>query len=999
MTNYYFLPHLFVRTASVPVDTEQFYGEIMQVFYDESFQTALKLSSPSLFVSIKALERGEVKKEKDKQKTLYALTKYALRYCSRPTPFGLFAGISSARWDSETNLVRSVGFRTYCRLDIGFLSELADKLSALPEIESYLVFRPNSSIYAFSGEYRYYEYQIENGQRKYKITAIEADEILDEILSICKKGITKKELEDYLLNQGFTIDEIRDYLSELIETRFLVSELEPNLTGEDFFYRIIRVIDRVANESGSPLLYAVKSNLEELHNELNLANGLNMESLLKLENLIGRLPVTYSKKLHVDKFDEWSRCSLSIKIQEELFYALRVMKRLNKRSSLPNVEDFKRRFERRFGEQEVPLLLALDSDVGVGFGGYGTVALPLIDSVNFDINRAEEVHISSSQKVLLDWLIKNEGREQVLRLESFWQPVPEEELNLCPTISIGFRLLSESMMYLENVGGQSGANIIARFAGGDSSIEEALSEIHDQEKSENPDVIFAEVVHLPESHLGNVMRRPSFRPNEIAFLAGAGVSAEHQIDLADITIKLIGETLILTDSKSGQRIIPRLGSAFNYLMGSIPAFEFLCSVQNDGYETALGFNWGVLEELFIAFPRVTVKNVVVSPAQWVWKERQLKKVNSVNKLKSLILESAIPRYFVFAQGDQELLVDAQNEWLLEVLLNEILGKEKVVLKEFLHNDQNPVKDLNNLPLAHQFVSTLVRKGELFKPYPTLNSDIPVKRFFSPGSEWIYFKIYGGYRSLENILMDIEKDILRFCQSGVLDKWFFIRYEDPDPHLRVRVRLCELSGFSEVLRHFASLLDQARYEGKLSSWCLDSYERELERFGKTSIDQVESFFQLDSQMVCQMLKSVETEEDRNLEVIRIIDLYLNAAGLGLDARQKFIEEMRDQFMEELGGKELLKPQIDRQYREWKSLIFERLEMNTNENSGKTLIVEILNKIKAKLTTAEWSRVLGSFLHLHINRSLPLNQRRQELVIYDFLAKYYTTVIAIRKNTTT
>ena len=78
----------------------------------------------------------------------------------------------------------------------------------------------------------------------------------------------------------------------------------------------------------------------------------------------------------------------------------------------------------------------------------------------------------------------------------------------------------------------------------------------------------------------------------------------------------------------------------------------------------------------------------------------------------------------------------------------------------------------------------------------------VKRIFIPCDEWVYYKIYSGSRMADIILTDIIKPISRrFLSADIIDKWFFIRYSDPDPHLRVRFHYSNAYSINNIITEF------------------------------------------------------------------------------------------------------------------------------------------------------------------------------------------------------
>ena len=63
----------------------------------------------------------------------------------------------------------------------------------------------------------------------------------------------------------------------------------------------------------------------------------------------------------------------------------------------------------------------------------------------------------------------------------------------------------------------------------------------------------------------------------------------------------------------------------------------------------------------------------------------------------------------------------------------------------------------------------------------------IKRKFVPGEEWVFLKIYGGPKLLERLLVDEIFPLLEdMVSEKYIHQYFFIRYADPDYHLRLRI---------------------------------------------------------------------------------------------------------------------------------------------------------------------------------------------------------------------
>jgi hypothetical protein len=57
-------------------------------------------------------------------------------------------------------------------------------------------------------------------------------------------------------------------------------------------------------------------------------------------------------------------------------------------------------------------------------------------------------------------------------------------------------------------------------------------------KNISSDKILAEIVHIPESRTGNILRRPILRDYEIAYLSNSGVSRDYTLDINDLMVSI-----------------------------------------------------------------------------------------------------------------------------------------------------------------------------------------------------------------------------------------------------------------------------------------------------------------------------------------------------------------------------------------------------------------------------------------------------------------------------
>lgn len=293
-----------------------------------------------------------------------------------------------------------------------------------------------------------------------------------------------------------------------------------------------------------------------------------------------------------------------------------------------------------------------------------------------------------------------------------------------------------------------------------------------------------------------------------------------------------------------------------------------------------------------------------------------------------------------------------------------------------------------------------------------------KRLYVLGDEWIYLKIYSGYKSVEDAFVNnISKLVIQFTAEGLVDKWFFIRYIDSDYHIRLRLHLLSEDGLKEVLLRLKELLLPLMENGTVKKVLYDTYEREVERYGYSSIDNSETIFYYGSEAIVQILSLLQCEQEALVEQIKwqltlkIMDNLLDGFNLDLHDKFNFSKAMKNAYFEEFKfDNSHGKLQMKEKYRKHKKAVEEILLKNNRENNSELFaslffIVEKMTKkieviSKLILSTSETNNkqlydFLASHLHMIVNRMFRTNQRLYEMVLYDFLYNHYRSEIARTK----
>lgn len=280
------------------------------------------------------------------------------------------------------------------------------------------------------------------------------------------------------------------------------------------------------------------------------------------------------------------------------------------------------------------------------------------------------------------------------------------------------------------------------------------------------------------------------------------------------------------------------------------------------------------------------------------------------------------------------------------------------------------------------------------------------RSFIPGSEWAYFKIYTGTKSADHILISMLPLLESMKNEGVIDRFFFIRYNDPNFHLRLRLHLCQNKNFTKLLSILFDYLENNFVKGLVWDVQWGTYNREVERYGKGYINIVESIFCIDSDVIIRILSLLNKNGDeaqRWLVALLLIDDLLSIANYDITSKSLLLKELSNSFTQEFGYTNYTyKKRLDSRYRDNKDVIFNVLN-NRQENPiqaytnyfqlRSTLLSPFVKRIVENYDNEiSLDSLFKSIVHMTMNRLFLSDNRLHEMVIYDFLSRYYTSTIA-------
>jgi lantibiotic biosynthesis protein len=1045
---------------------------LVVLFERPDVKEALYVASPGLHDRLGAWQR-EPDSEHGRQLEL-TLLRYVLRMATRATPFGLFSGVGSGALGRETRLeVPPLSQQTRrSRIDNDVLFELAGALARDSGQRRSLTFRPNSSLYPVAGRLRYAEARRGEAGREYHLVSVEPSSHLEASLERARGGARLGELAAALVaaDPEISSEEADEFISALADAQLIVPDLGVRVTGEEPIDAFLQQLAQTELKGIYERLAQVKAALGALDAS---GPGVATAGHAAISEALSGLavPIDPSKLVQVDLVRPPGDNRLGQSVVRAVLTAVESLRRITPAGADP-LGDWKAAYRERYEQRIVPLAEVLDEETGIGCAGRNRVNrdAPLLAGLPFPAERGTsspewsardrlllgkviQAASTGDQEIILDDTdIKALAASEPARLPDAWSSVVRVAAASSEAVDQG-----EFSVLVQAASGPSGAQVLGRFCHASTDIDRQVRQHLAAEEEQRPEAIFAEIAHLSEGRIGNILCRPVLREYEIVFLGQSGAAPDRQIPFADLDVQLVGDRVVLRSRRLGREIVPRLTSAHNVLAGGLGPYRFLCMLQGQGVNSVF-WTWGGLQAAAF-LPRVRVGRAVFCRAQWRLTQSEIQPLQRALQkalrsgsgvdchaaVQELRTRRRLPRMVVVAEGDNELTIDLDNALCCMVFADTLAGRsDAVIVEQFPAPERLCVRGPGGR-FTHELVLSFARKrATAAKPAQVASSTAeaalartdlaaapgalmarppvaPVARSLTLGSGCMYLKLYVGAATAERILTElVAPQAAAAIARGDASHWFFIRYSDPQHHLRLRF-------FGDPARLAANLLPAMecaahpfRQQGAVWRMQLDTYERELERYGgPAGIELLERIFWIDSEATLELLCGAEEglgDDVRWLVALRGADQLLGDLGLPEPRRLDLYTRIQEELDREHGTGAQFHKQLGIRYRSRQADI-ERLLASSDSSSIRLgdetleravailmrrsirlapLLVELQASDAAGSLQPGLDAMRWSLVHMHLNRLLKSAQRSQELVLCSYLRRYHAGLFARREQ---
>ncbi|SCX33559.1 lantibiotic dehydratase [Mycolicibacterium fluoranthenivorans] len=980
---------------------------------------ALHLASPGL---MRRVADGD-----PDDRVIASVTAYLARMCTRSTPFGLFAGCALGTVGDATSLAVDGpdGITRHTRPDTEVLATLVERLLADPATQQAMTVEPNSSRYHAAGSLRLIESRVRDGRRAHHLVAIEDDAPLRCALEVATGGARVAAVVDAVAaHTGAAPAQARDYVAALIDAKVLTPVAEPAVTGAEPLGHVLSWLGDADFAPTAEALQRVSDELARL-DAAGIGNAPEEYAVVTAELLRLAGDGDEARAVQVDLHRNGAGLTLGPEVIRLLTDGVALLHRVSAGGEHPAMARFKTEFAARYEDREVPLMEALDEEMGIGFDRSMHPAAddsPLLRGMDLGGVAVDGV-FTARDAALLDLLMRSrESGSASLELdaaavERLAGGVP---LPLPDALAVNARVLEDGVE-IDCAYGPSGAELLGRFCHGDSRLQGAVRAHLRAEESHSPGVVFAEIIHLPEGRVGNVLARPVLRDHELILLGRSGAPADHQLTVDELTVRLEAGRVVLHSPRLQAEVRPRLTTAHNPAWRGFGVYRFLAALAGDGVAGHLAWEWGALSGS-PALPRVTSGRLVLARARWRFSADEIARVtgrDAASGWADLSRRRGLPRELLIVDGDNRLYVDTASAALVAAAAKVLKGRDTAVIEEVLGTDGRVAAGPAGR-FAHEVIVPFLRAGA---PDPGPSATLSgwkastVQRTFAPGSQWLYLKAYTGTASTDRILTGTVGPVLRgLRQAGTVDSWFFLRYADPEHHLRLRLHGDPVALRDHALPALTDALAPRLGDGTVWKVVLDTYHRETERYGGDhGIELAERIHAADSEAVVRvlgLLDGVSGEDAADIGwklCLYATDRLLTDAGFDLPQRRDWARAGVAGYRPEYPNAPDLDPGIGSRWRTERSDLARLLDDGSDHPYEAArrifrerslalvpLFAELRHRADCGALTTPFEDVVHSVSHLNAVRLLRSAARTHELVLLNFLDRHYASRIAMQRN---
>ncbi|MEV5978368.1 lantibiotic dehydratase [Streptomyces sp. NPDC052114] len=874
-------------------------SHLVELIADPRFREALEVSSPSLARTVDAVLADAPMAVSDLRKAHRAVTRYLLRAASRPTPFGLLAGVLWGSFGTTTKGELTGAGHRAARPDAGRLARLVAEWERDPAVHLGLSVVVNGLCFVRGGRLVLpfapagpdaAGSDTASDESRPTTRTLRHTPVVRAVVEAAARPVRCADLIREVASRfpGAPDGAVAGLVAQLIRAQVLLTELRPPLDAPDPLAHVEALLPSdtpaarwvaalrasLADYRRTPLgegTAAWRTALERAAADPGTAQDPGTDSApdpAALPRPTARRPATPAHAVQVDlRLD--GTVVLARSVAEELERTAAALWRLSPPGP-GRLTPYHQDFVERYGlGRYVPVKELLDPDIGLGApAGYrlppshrpdpGPVPLGAARQ-RLLLGLAAEAQARGARETVLDeeWLRRFEAADRDESADSVRPPSLEVVVQIAAESAAAVDR-GDFTLVLVGAATASGGHM-GRFAHLFPPAQtEAIRQTVRTARA-TTGRLPVQVHHQASHHRhANVAQVPTWLDGRLVVGAHPGPEVPGVTDLTldSIAVGADSEGFRIVCTERGRELTPSALHVLNRELTAPNAVRFLVEAAGFGRRQWRLWDWGAAEDLPF-LPAVRTGRTVLSPARWRLEATGL----PLDEWRALW---RVPDHVQLTLGDHRIPLNLAVPAHRELLRRESERTGAAVVHELPLGADTDGGWLHGPDGAHEAeaVVTLTPCRPDTADAPAPRTGRPVVRRgtdeIAPGGPWLYATLYTSAERQDELLAGPLRAFLSELGAppagpdGV-DRWFFIRYADPGPHLRLRLHGDPALLNGVVLPRLHDLAGRLAADGLARGLRLDSYAPETERYGGPALlGAAEEVFHADSRLVLDRL---------------------------------------------------------------------------------------------------------------------------------------------------
>lgn len=821
---------------------------------------ALRLASPALGQRLDQLltEQSSVGSVKDLRRAVLSVASYLMRWQRRATPFGLFAGVTTAAIGPARADV-GPGHRAVARADAEWVATVANRLEHHPHLRPRLTVVADNARVVRDGRVIVHP-RAEIGASTpgpLRESSVRLTRPVRFALDVAKSPIRFDALTTRMTTQfpSASPGAIHTLLHGLVDAGVLITSLRPPMTAVDSLSHLLaalRAADVPADTDIPAGIAELLSGIDDVHDRLARHNQTadHAQAATDRAALVARMTGLVPSRTPVLAVD--MRLDARIAVPEPVLTEAALAASVLLRTTTQPFGsaawlDYHARFRARYGPGALVPVRDLVADSGLGYPT-GYLGAPRARPAWRMITDRDAALLALIQRATLAGqpeIELTDGDIEALTVGEHADAVPPQRIELGVAVCAAsveaidrgeFRLrvtaspripTSMAGRFAHLLDGAARARLAATYAAPPNS----------------PDMTVAVQLSFParRPHNDNVVRVEPLLPAVVALSehpgpAHPGVAV---IGADDVAVTADAEQMYLVRRSTGQRLIPRIPHALDTLAQSPPLARFIGEVADARSAVFRGFDLGAARVLPYV-PRIRYRRTVLLAARWLLDTTDLATSHvgadrlarsghgdTGEALRSWRQRWRVPAQVVLVDGELRLPVDLDHQVDRALLHHHLERAGRVELHE-----DDPVEAQGWIGRPAELLIPMTAITPPARPLPATTAPGAVLR---PGASTVVHAQLAGNPARFDEILTAHLPRLADDLHGQVERWWIQRHRDmirpeTDQHLAVFFRLSGPARYGTVAATVAAFVAELETHGLPCELTLASTPQHLARYG-------------------------------------------------------------------------------------------------------------------------------------------------------------------------